>query len=113
VQVASEVCASPPPGAIADEKQLDPPPGELISDKLAYPTVFSKAFSLTCRGWWMKTSTLVITPDQGIIGFTVSKWTGMAANDNISTISQIVQGNFQIAQVKWRSLSAETDFSKA
>jgi hypothetical protein len=37
----------------------------------------------------------------------------MAANDNISTISQIVQGNFQIAQVKWRSLSAETDFSKA
>lgn len=73
VQVASEVCASPPPGAIADEKQLDLPLGELISNDLAYPTVFSKAFSLTCRGLWMKTSTLVITPDQGIIGFTVSK----------------------------------------
>jgi hypothetical protein len=27
VQVASEVCASPPPGAIADEKQLDLPLG--------------------------------------------------------------------------------------
>lgn len=68
------MCASPPPGAIADEKQLDPPPDELISDNLAYPTVFSKAFSLTSsRGLWMKTSTLVITPDQGIIGFTVGK----------------------------------------
>jgi hypothetical protein len=68
------VCASPPPGAIADEEQLDPPPGELISDNLAHPTVFSKAFSLTSSGGlWMKTSSLVITPDQGIIGFTVCK----------------------------------------
>ncbi len=68
------MCASPRPGAIADEEQLDPPPGELISDNLAHPTVFSKAFSLTSSGGlWMKTSSLVITPDQGIIGFTVCK----------------------------------------
>jgi hypothetical protein len=40
----------------------------------------------------------------------------MAANDKtISTISQIVQGNFWICSgdLWWRSLSAETDFSKA
>ncbi len=76
-QVASEVCVhhhSQLPLQMRSSPQKDPPPGELISDNLAYPTVFSKAFSLiSSRGLWMKTSTLVITPDQGIIGFTVSK----------------------------------------